>query len=72
MISNAVEGTTLIDEAYFCNIQVTEILNMQKDPKAMALEDWIIAQNQDPTIREIRYFISKNKLKGCKMYLQDP
>ena len=45
---------------------------MQKDPKAMSLEDWIVAQSKDPAIREIKYLISKNKLKGCKVYSQDP
>ena len=39
-ISQAVQGITLI-EAYCCNIQVTLTLNMQKDPKAMSLEDWM-------------------------------
>ena len=70
MISPAAQGTTLI-EAYSCNIQVTETLAMWKDPKAMLLEYWIIAQSQDPAIREIKYLISKNNLKGCKAYSQD-
>ena len=38
----------------------------------MLLEDWIVAQCQDTVKREIKYFIRKNKLKGCKVYLQDP
>ena len=38
----------------------------------MSLEDWIIAQSKDSVIREIRYLISKNKLKGNKVYSQDP
>ena len=71
LISHVVQCTTLT-EAYSCNIQVTETLDMQKDPKAMFLEDWIVAKSQDPVKREIRYFISKNKLKGHRMYLQDP
>ena len=45
---------------------------MQKDPKSISLEDWIIAHSQDPMIREIKYLISENKLKGCQVYLQDP
>ena len=44
-ISQAVQGITLI-EAYSCNIQVTETLDIQKDPKAMLLEDWIVAQSR--------------------------
>ena len=44
---------------------------MCKDPKAMLLKDWIILQGQDSEIREIKYLISKNKLKGQKVYLQD-
>ena len=37
------QDTTLI-EAYSCNIQVTETLDMQKDPKkSMLLEDWIMS-----------------------------
>ena len=38
----------------------------------MSLNDWIIVQSQDPEIREIKYLMSKNKLKGHKVYLQDP
>ena len=38
----------------------------------MLLEDWIMAQSQDPLIRKIKDLINKNKLKGCKVYLQDP
>ena len=38
----------------------------------MSLEDLIIAQSKDPAIKEIKYLISKNKLKGCKVYSQDP
>ena len=45
---------------------------MQEDPNAMLLKDWIIAQSQDPVLREIKYLISKNKLKGCKEYLHEP
>ena len=32
----------------------------------MSLEDWIIAKNKDPVIGEIKYLISKTKLKGHK------
>ena len=71
LISHVMQGTTLT-EAYSCNVQVTETLDMHKDPKAMSLEVWIIAQSQEPAIREIKYLISKNKLKEHKMYLQDP
>ena len=38
LISQVSQGTTLI-EAYSCNIQVTETLDMQTDQKAMSLED---------------------------------
>ena len=38
-------------EAYYCNIQVTEILDVQMDPKVMSVEDRIVAQSKDPTIR---------------------
>ena len=38
LISQVTQGTTLI-EAHSCNIQVTETLDMQKDPKAMSLEN---------------------------------
>ena len=71
LISHVAQGTTLI-EAYSCNIQVTETLDMQKDPKAMSLEDWIMAQSQDPAIREIKYLINKNKLKRYNVYSWDP
>ena len=64
------QDTTLI-EAYSCNIQVTDTLHMQKDPKAMSLKDWIVAQSQDSVMREIQYHISKNIVKGHKVYLQD-
>ena len=71
MISNVAQGTTFI-EADSCNIQVTETLDMQKDPKAMSQKDWIVAQHQDPVIKETKYLIGKNKLKRCEVYLQDP
>ena len=45
---------------------------MQNNPKAMLLEDWIMAQSQDPAIRETKYLISKDQLKRCKVYLQNP
>ena len=59
VISHAMQGTTLI-EAHSCNIQVTETLDMQEDSKAMSLEDWIVAQSQDPVKREIKYHIREN------------
>ena len=59
LMSYAAQGTTLI-EAYSCDIQVTETLDMQKDPKAISLEDGIMAKRQDPMIREIKYLLSKN------------
>ena len=65
------QGTNLM-EAYSCNIQVTETLDVQKDPKAMSVEDWVVVQSKDPAIREIKYLINTNKLKGCKVYSHDP
>ena len=44
---------------------------MQKDPKAMLVKDWVIAQSKDPAIREIKHLINNKKLKGWKVYLQD-
>ena len=38
----------------------------------MSLEDWIITQSKDLAIMKIKYLISKNKLKVCKVYSQDP
>ena len=70
LISNATQGTALI-EAYSCNIQATETLDMQKDSKVMSQKDWIIAKSQDPVIREIKYLIFKDTLKGHKVYSQD-
>ena len=52
IILNATQDTTLI-EVYSCNIQVTAILDMQKDLKVMSLNDLIMAQSHDPIIREI-------------------
>ena len=69
LISLKAQGTTLI-EAYSCTIQVTETLDIQNDPKAILVEDWIIAQRKDPVISEIKYLTSKYKLKGCKVYSQ--
>ena len=40
-ISQVVQGTTLM-EACSCNIQVTEILDMQKYPKVVLVKDWVI------------------------------
>ena len=62
LISHIMQGTILI-EAYSCNIQVTESLDMKKDPKPTSLEDWIIAKSKDPVIRKIKYLINENKLK---------
>ena len=59
-------------EAYSYNVQVTETLDIQKDPKAMLLEDWIIAQSKDTVIRTIKYLVSKKKLKGHMVYVQYP
>ena len=70
LISHVVQGTTLI-EAYYCNIQVTETLDKQPDPKAMSLRDCILVQCQDPAIRKIKYHISKNKLRMHKVHMQD-
>ena len=70
LISQMAQGTTLI-EAYSCNIQVTETLDIQKYAKVMSLEDWIMAQGQEPVIREIKYLSSKRKLKEYKVYYQD-
>ena len=36
----------------------------------MSLKDWIVAQSQDTPIREIKYLISKKRLRGCMVYLQ--
>ena len=71
LISQAAQGTTLI-EAFSCNVQVTETLDIQKDPKAMSVEDWIVAQNKDPVIRKIKYLISKEKSKGHTVYFAGP
>ena len=38
LILQMAQGTTLM-EAYSCNIQVTEILDVQKDPNMMLVED---------------------------------
>ena len=38
----------------------------------MLEKDWVIGQSKDPEIREIKYFISNKKLKGHKVYSQDP
>ena len=70
LISQGAQGTTLI-QAYSCNIQTTDTLDIQKDQKVMPVEDWIVAQSKDLVIREIKYLISKNKLKGCRVYSQD-
>ena len=59
-------------EACSCNIQVTETLGIQKDPKVMLVKDWIVVQCKDPAIRELKYLIDKKKLKGGKVYSWDP
>ena len=59
-------------EAYFCNILVTETLDVQKDPKTMSVEDWVVAQSKDPMIKEIKYHFNNNKLKGCRVNSWDP
>ena len=64
------QGTTLID-TYSCNILVILTLDIQKLQKVMLAEDWIVVQSEGPVIREIKYLISKNKLKGCKVYSWD-
>ena len=45
---------------------------MQKDPRAMLVKDWIIAQSKNPSIREIKYLINNKKLKWQKVYSWDP
>ena len=52
IISNAIQ-VSIIVEAYSSNVQVTVPVDMQGDPEAMSLKDWIIAQSQDPVLREI-------------------
>ena len=51
IILKAIKGTTSV-EVYSCNVQVTETLEMQKDPKAMLLKDWMTAQSQGPVLKE--------------------
>ena len=53
-----------VKEAYSCNIQVTETLDIQKHSKAMPVEDWIVTQMEDPTIREIKYVTNKKQAEG--------
>ena len=45
---------------------------MQKDPKVMLVEDWVVAQSKDPAKMEIKYLINNKKLKGHKVYSRDP
>ena len=33
----------------------------------MLVEDWVVAKIKDPAIRQIKYLINNNKLKGHKM-----
>ena len=68
LISQAGQGTTLM-EAYSCNIQFTETLDVQKDPRAMLVKDWVITKSKDSAIREIKYLINSKKPKGRKVYL---
>ena len=68
LISQAVQGTTVM-EAYSCNVWVTETL--EKEPKAMSVKDWVITQNKDPEIREIKYLINNKRLKGRKVCWQE-
>ena len=58
LIVQVVQGSTLI-EAYSCNIQVTETLNMQIDPKAMVLESWIVAQVRTLCYRKLSSLLVK-------------
>ena len=63
LIYQTVQGTTLM-EAYSCNVWVTENLDMEKDPKAMPVKDWVITWTKYPAIREIKYLINNKRLKG--------
>ena len=63
LIFQVEQGTNLM-EAYFCNIWVTETLDMQKDPKPMSVKDWVIDQIKYPAIREINYLINNKSWKG--------
>ena len=65
-MSQVVQGTTLMEASSF-NIQVTETLAIQNDPKAVLIEDLVVAQSKDPAIREIKYFIHNKKLKWCRV-----
>ena len=47
-------------------------MDMQKDPRVMMVKDWIITQSKDPAIREIKYLINNKKLRGQRVYSQDP
>ena len=38
----------------------------------MSVKHWAITHSKDPAIREIKYLINNIKLKGWKVYLQDP
>ena len=58
-------------DPYSFNIWVIEALDIPKDPKVMSAEDMVVAQSKDPTIREIKCLISKNKLKGYNVYSWD-
>ena len=65
------QGTLLI-EAYSCNVWVNETLDIQKDPKVILVADWVVVKSKDTVIREIKYLISKTKLKGHRVYSWDP
>ena len=41
LIVQEAQGTTLI-EAYYCDIWVTETLDIQNDPKVISAEDWVV------------------------------
>ena len=71
LISQVVQGITLM-EAHSSNVWVIETLDVQKDPKVMSVEDWVVAQIKHPLIGEMQYLINNNKPKGCKVYSQDP
>ena len=36
----------------------------------MSEKDWLIAQNRDPVIRNIKYLMNKREHMGRKVYLQ--
>ena len=70
LIYQAIQGTTLI-EAYSCNFQVTKTLDRMEYTRTMSEKDWIITQNRDPVIREIKYLMNKGGLTGWNVYSWD-